>query len=96
MLENHLVSELLCWKVEFSQSLTAWWYISNKPNRSYFGDDPMTTRATEGSSKTEGLELNWSPATQAFMLRKHIKQENVHKQVYLNLRASTALFTFNM
>lgn len=91
MLGNHLVSELLCWKVEFFQSLMAWWYISNKPNRSYFGDDPMATRATEGSSKTEGLELNWSPATQAFTLCKHMKQDHVHMQIYLRPRASTAL-----
>jgi len=49
------------------------------------------TGATEGSRKTSGSELNGNPTTQAFALRKHVKQEHIHTQVYLSFRASMAL-----
>lgn len=59
MLGNHLVSELLCWKVEFSLSVTAQWYTSNKPNRSYFGDDPVAYQSHRGQEQNTGFRIKW-------------------------------------
>lgn len=43
--------------------------------------------ATEGSSKTEGPELNASPTTQAFTLHKLVNQEHICAQIHLSSRA---------
>lgn len=59
MLGNHLVSELLRWKVEFFLSLTARWYISNKHNRSYFGDDPVAYPSHRGQQQNIRFRMKW-------------------------------------
>lgn len=88
MLGNHLVGELLCWKVEFFLSLTEHWDISNKQEL-FWRWSSGPNRATKGSSKTWGSQSNQSPAAEASRLSKHINQEHFHTQLYQNFRVSS-------
>lgn len=59
MLGNHLVGELLCWKVEFFLSLTERWNISNEHNRRYFGGEssgPAEPQRAVAKRKVQGFQ----------------------------------------
>lgn len=79
MLGNHLVSELLCWKVEFFLSLTAWWYIGTKHTRSYFGDDLMAYQSHGGQQQNIRFGMKQkSRHTGLHALQTHKKRARSH------------------